>query len=341
MTLRQVAHPQETPLELARTQPITGPAAWSGPDFDGDTRWIHPLTPEHIALFDAALAQLNARGLRYPDFGRDDFPIHALAPELARFADELENGRGFLLLRGLPVERYTEDELNALYYGLGLHMGTPVRQNPRGELLGAVMNVGDVTKKTTRVYETNLYLPYHSDPSDVVGLLCVRKAMQGGLSSLVSVAAIHNQILLRHPEFIGLYYRPMYFEHLCEPRPSLSPIFSYHEGKLSCRYLRQYLELGHEVMQQPLSRVEIAALDLFDQVMHDPTIRLDMMLEPGDIQFANNYAVLHSRTAFEDDPDLSRRRKMIRLWLKMGNARTLAPEFPGRNGFPAPEPVAA
>jgi alpha-ketoglutarate-dependent taurine dioxygenase len=123
--------------------------------------------------------------------------------------------------------------------------------------------------------------------------------------------------------------------------PSLSPIFSYHQGKLSCRYLRQYLELGHEVMQQPLSRVEIAALDLFDEVMHDPAIRLDMMLEPGDIQFANNYAVLHSRTAFEDDPDLSRRRKMIRLWLKMGNARALAPEFPGRNGFPAPDPATA
>ncbi|MCB2016547.1 MAG: TauD/TfdA family dioxygenase [Hydrogenophaga sp.] len=328
-------------MELVRNQPITGPAAWRGPDFDGDTGWIHHLAPEHIALFDTALAQLKARGLRFPDFGRDDIPLHALAPELARFADELENGRGFLLLRGLPVERYSEDELNALYYGLGLHMGTPVRQNPRGDLLGAVMNVGDVTKKTTRVYETNLYLPYHSDPSDVVGLLCVRKAMRGGLSSLVSVAAVHNEILRRHPELIGLYYRPMYFEHLCEPRPSLSPIFSYHQGKLSCRYLRQYLELGHEVMAQPLSRVEIAALDLFDEVMHDPSIRLDMMLEPGDIQFANNYAVLHSRTAFEDDPDPARRRKMIRLWLKMANARALAPEFPGRNGFPAPEPVAA
>src|SRR5690606_32085921 len=118
-----------------------------------------------------------------------------------------------------------------------------------------------------------------SDPSDVVGLLCVRKAMEGGLSSLVSVAAIHNQILAKHPEFLGLYYRPMYFEHLCEPRPSLSPIFSHHEGKLSCRYLRQYLELGHEIMEQPLSRVEIAALDLFDEVMHEPAIRLDMMLE--------------------------------------------------------------
>ena len=323
-------------MEIIRRTPITGPAAWRGPDFANDDSWIHVLTPGFIATIDAALAHLKSTGKTFPHFGKDDFPLHSLANEFASYAEELENGRGFLLLRGLPVDRYTEEELNSIYYGLGLHMGTPVRQNPRGDLLGMVMNVGDVTKKSTRVYETNLFLPYHSDPSDVVGLMCVRKAMRGGLSSLVSVAAIYNEILEKHPEFIGLYYRPMYFEHLCEPRPSLSPIFSYHEGKLSCRYLRQYLELGHEIMGQPLSRVEIAALDLFDQVMHDPKIRIDMMLEPGDIQFANNYAVLHSRNEFEDDPDPARRRKMVRLWLKMANARPLAPEFPGRNGFPAP-----
>lgn len=323
-------------MSLIQTQPITGPAAWRGPDFRNDDRWIHVLDAESISGLEAGLAQLEARGLSFPSFGREDFPIGPLAALLPQLARELEDGRGFVLLRGLPVARYSEAELNAIYYGIGLHLGTPVRQNPRGELLGSVMNVGDVTKKTTRVYETNLYLPYHCDPSDVVGLLCVRKARQGGLSSLVSVAAIYNEILARQPALLGLYYRPMYFAHLCEDQPSLSPIFSYWEGKLSCRYLRQYLELGHEIREQPLSRVEIAALDLFDELMHDPGLRLDMMLEPGDIQFANNYAVLHSRTAFEDAEEPALRRKMIRLWLKMANARTLAPEFPGRNGFPAP-----
>ena len=229
----------------------------------------------------------------------------------------------------------------ALTYGIGLHLGQPVCQNPRGDLLGEVMNVGDIHDKNTRVYETNLYLPYHSDPSDVVGLMCVRKARQGGLSSLVSVAAIYNEILDKHRELLGLYYRPIHFAHLCEPQPSLSPIFSYHQGKLSCRYLRQYIELGADICKLPLSRVEIEALDVFDRVMADPALRLDMMLEPGDLQFANNYAVLHSRTEFEDHEDLALRRKMLRLWLKMPNARQLAPEFPGRNGFPAPEPAAA
>ena len=323
-------------MSLILTTPVTGPAAWKGRDIAGDGAWMHVLSGSAIDAIDAALAGVKARGLRFPDFSREDFPIAGLAAELARLADELENGRGFLLLRGLPVERYTDDEIAIVYYGLGLHLGVPVRQNPKGELLGSVMNVGDPTQKTTRVYETNLYLPYHSDPSDVVGLLCLRKARTGGLSSLVSVAAVYNEILAKHPEYLGLYYRPMYFAHLCEPLPSLSPIFSHHQGKLSCRYLRQYIELGHEIRNQPLSRVEIEALDLFDAVIHREDIRLDMMLEPGDLQFANNYAVLHSRTGFEDHDDPALRRRMLRLWLKMPNARPLAPEFPGRNGFPAP-----
>ena len=114
----------------------------------------------------------------------------------------------------MPVHRYSEEDLKAVYYGIGLHLGMPVCQNPRGDLLGEVAAVGDSKDIRTRVYQTNLYLPYHSDPSDVVGLLCVRKAKQGGVSSLVSVARIYNEILEKHPEYLGLYYRMFYFEHL-------------------------------------------------------------------------------------------------------------------------------
>jgi hypothetical protein len=323
-------------MGLILKQAIIGPETWKGADMAKDTAWLHQLTDDVIATLEAALAHVKAKGLRFPNFYRKDFPIGRLAEQLKSHSDELENGRGFLVLRGLPVERYSEEDIQIIYYGIGLHMGVPVRQNPRGDLLGVVMNVGDVTKKTTRVYETNLYLPYHSDPSDVVGLLCLRKAKQGGLSSLVSVAAIHNEILKNHPEYLGLYYRTWYFSHLCEDLPSLSPIFSHHLGKLSCRYLRQYIELGHEIRNLPLSKVEIEALDLFDAIMHREDLRLSMMLEPGDLQFANNYAVLHSRNEFEDHGVHELNRKMLRLWVKMPNARTLAPEFPGRNGFPEP-----
>jgi hypothetical protein len=324
-------------MSVILKNPVKGPAAWTGKDIQEDTSWIEQLQPEDIQELDDALAALKASGLSFPHFYRKDFPLGlAMVTRLASLAEELENGRGFSLWRGLPVHRYTEDELKAMYYGIGLHLGMPVCQNPRGDLLGEVAAVGDPKDIRTRVYQTNLYLPYHSDPSDVVGLLCVRKAKQGGVSSLVSVARIYNEILEKHPEYLGLYYRMFYFEHLCEPAPSLSPIFSYHQGKLSCRYLRQYLELGCDIKGVPLSNVEMEALDCFDRIMHSPDIRVDMLMEPGDLQFANNYAVLHSRTEFEDHDDVAIRRRMLRLWLKMPNARELAPEFPGRNGFPAP-----
>jgi len=211
--------------------------------------------------------------------------IPELDKEIQNLANELENGRGFLLLRGLPAELYSEEEMAIIYYGLGLHMGTPVTQNPRADLLGVVTAIGNSKEKTTRVYETNAYLPYHTDLSDVVGLLSIRKAKQGGLSSLVSAATVYNEILERNPHYLALLYRPLYFAHLGNDLPVPSPIFSYHEDKLSCRYLRAYIELGHEQSNVKLCQVEVQALDLIDAIIHDPAIRLDMMLEPGDMLY--------------------------------------------------------
>ena len=328
-------------MSAVLTEKITGPAAWVAADFEQDQSWIHQLTEDEVAMIDAAVQQAQAAGTVFPKFGKPDIALDGFAGLFADIRHVLENGRGFMLLRGLPVERYTEDEIKLIYYGIGLHLGEPVGQNPKGDLLGNVMAVGDPTKKETRVFETNLYLPYHTDPSDVVGLLCLRKAKTGGLSSLVSVASIYNEILENHRELLGLFYKQFYYAHLGQDEPKLSSLFSYNDGKLSCRYLRQYIELGHEVMGLPLSTVELEALDTFDRIMHDPKLRIDMMMEPGDLQFANNYAVLHSRTDFEDHAEEEKRRKMLRLWLKMDNARTPGPEFPGRNGFEIPASVFA
>lgn len=324
-------------MSMILKQKITDPAAWAGSELAHDQSWIHQLSDSALVAIDNALVTLKSKGLVFPDFTRADFPIPALSAELKSYSDSLENGLGFLLLRGLPVDRYSEEDLSAIYYGIGLNLGQPVGQNPKGDLLGLVMNVGDLNNKNTRVYETNAYLPYHTDPSDVVGLLCLRKAKSGGLSSLVSSAAVYNEILEHYPEYLALYYRPFYYAHLGKNEPGLSPIFSFNNGKLSCRYLRQYIELGHEMMDLPLSRIEIEALDIFDSIIHKESLRLDMMLEPGDLQFANNYAVLHSRTGFVDHGETERHRKMLRLWLKIPNARELAADFPGRNGFPLPQ----
>lgn len=318
-------------------QPITEKCAWLGKDLRDNDSWVHMLSVEALQALESSLQQLNDRGLHAPHFSRADFMIEhdAVLAEFSRLAEELENGYGFVMIRGLSAEEYNEVQLTDMYYALGLYLGKPVTQNACGDLLGGVENVGDQSNKLTRTYETNAYLPYHTDLSDVVGLLCIRRAKEGGLSSLVSAATVYNKVLSQYPEYLSYFYHPAFCDHLGDELPTLTPIFSYYEGKLSCRYMRAYIELGHERRQMPLSNVQKEALDIFDQFIHDPDLRLDMMMEPGDIQFCNNYSVMHSRTGFEDDEAVEKCRKLVRLWLKMPNARTLAPEFPGRNGIAA------
>ncbi|MDK2778032.1 MAG: TauD/TfdA family dioxygenase [Pseudomonadota bacterium] len=323
-------------MSIILKTPITDSVAWKGQDLVKDDSWIFYLSDDSLACIAESLAFCKSRGAQVPAITAEDFPVSGkLKEDIAFFSEELENGRGFVLIRGLGKTGYSEEDLQTVYYGIGLHMGTPVSQNPKGEMIGKVTSVGDPSERNTRVYETNAYLPYHTDLSDVVGLLSIRKAKSGGLSSLVSAATVYNEILTKHPEYTGLLYRPIYFNHLGEELPSLSPIFSYHNGKLACRYLRKYIEDGQAIRNISLSKVELEMLDLIDSIIHDDAIRMDMMLEPGDIQFANNYTVMHSRTSFEDHDDPELKRRLLRLWLKMPNARALAPEFPGRNGIPA------
>lgn len=314
---------------------ITEKCAWLGKDLRKSDSWIHILSDSALSALDEVSALLKSKELTAPNFNRDDFTISdtTVVDEFALIADEIENGYGFVLVRGLDASKYNEQELTNLYYVLGLYLGQPVSQNSRGDLLGMVENIGDKSDKMTRTYETSSYLPYHTDLSDVVGLMCVRKAKVGGLSSLVSAATVYNQILNKYPEYLSYFYHPSFCDHLGDELPTLTPIFSYFEGKLSCRYMRAYIELGHERRNMPLSNIQKEALDIFDEFIHSPDLRLDMMLEPGDIQFCNNYSVMHSRTEFEDFDELELRRKLVRLWLKMPNARKLAPEFPGRNGI--------
>ena len=324
-------------MSLILKKKLSGPDTWLGSELVSQDSWRYSLSEKSVEIFQSALAQTKALGKRFPDMDKSDFPLGELKGEFDQLADELESGRGFVVIKGFPVHEWTSDDLDIINYGFGLYLGEPVYQNLKGDLLGKVMNVGDLSNKETRVYETNAYLPYHTDLSDVFGLMCIRKARSGGMTSLVSTSAVYNEILEHYPEYLGIFYRPMCYAHLGKDNTSKAPIFSYFDGKLSCRYLRQYIELGHELQNQTLSRIEIEALDIFDNVIHDPKVRLDMMLEPGDMLLANNYSVMHSRTGFEDFDEPERRRKLIRLWVKMPNARALAPDFPGQNGFPAPD----
>ncbi|MFD4705844.1 TauD/TfdA family dioxygenase [Gottfriedia sp. NPDC058432] len=313
---------------------IQGRSAWKGIDLAKDESWIYFLTDTTIAVLEKATLCVQQRGLKAPDFKKEDFPIPDLADEIKYFVDELENGRGFLLIRGLPMERYSDEEASIIYWGLGLHLGLPIIQSKNGELLGHIKNVGKDFNDNTKVrgYQTNVHLDYHTDLADVVGLLCLRKAKSGGLSSIASAMSIYNEILEKHPEYLEILYRSFAHDLRGEETPGQSPvvqspIFSYFGGKLSCRYIRQYVQSAQTKTGIFLTEEEIEAFDFIDSLTHDKNFHIDMMMEPGDMQFVNNYTVFHSRTHFEDFEEEDKKRHLLRLWLMMPNGRKIAPGF--------------
>ena len=321
--------------------PVRDRSAWKGPDLTHDHGWIYELSDVHRAEIDAALRAVTENGLAPLQFTRDEFPLPTLASRIVEFLDELENGRGFLVLRGIPVDRYDEDALYRLYWGLAVHFGDLISQNAKGDLIGRVEDLGDdIHAFNARGYTTNAELHPHNDSSDIVGLLCVRKAREGGETAIASAMAIYNDVLQHHPEFLDVLYAGFHYDIRGEGKGrdpnevtrNRVPVYSYHDGRLSCRYNQRAILTAVGKLGRPLSKTEADAVEYIAARALDPAFKLSFSMQPGDLQLLNNHMILHSRTGFVDWPERDRRRLMLRLWVnrRAGEGRELAPEFADR-----------
>jgi len=313
---------------------ISGPAAWTGAEMRVTDGWVYRLDADAVAELEAARALVKASGLALYDVTREDFPLPTLAPVIDGWVRDLEDGRGFFLVKGLPIHRYSEDDASIIYWGIGRHLGLPVSQNAAGDLLGHVRDTGrSIADPSVRGYQTRIRLPYHTDGSDVVGLLCFRPAKSGGLSSIVSSTTVYNEVLLRRPDLVELMYEPFYYDRREEQGPGEDPwypsaIACYVDRKLSVRYIRGFIESAQRFKELPrLTARQRELLDLIDTIANDPDVELRMDFEPGDMQFVNNYVILHSRTDYDDFEEPEQKRHLLRLWLTMREGRALAPDF--------------
>jgi len=323
--------------------PLTSaPGLWRGADLQNSKDWIYQFPPAALAEIDAALSEVQSRNLQPPNFGRDDFPLPHFSKQLSAMLDEIEHGRGFFLMRGFPIANYTEAQAEIIFWGLSQYLGVPLSQNADGHLLGHVRNLGlDISKTNVRAYQTTAELIFHNDQSDVILLMCLKPAKSGGLSRLVSVTAIQNEIQRRRPDLLVELYRPFYIDRRGErgredegdlPYYAM-PVLSYHNGLVSARYIRGYIESAQRFPEVPrLTKAQIEALDLFDAIANEPGRALSFQMEPGDLQLVNNYCVLHARTNFEDFPELENRRHLLRMWVAAPNSRQLPPCFETRFG---------
>jgi hypothetical protein len=286
--------------------------------------YIFHLTDDHVAELDAALVHAESQVDDVLDITRELFPLPTLAPELARIEDDLVNGLGMVLIRGVPVERYSKDRASAIYWGVGMHLGRPWPQNAKGHLLGDVTDQGRaVDDPTARGNELGgIPLPFHSDGSDLVGLFCLDAGLEGGDSLVANAVTIHNDLVRSDPEIASRLYEPFPYDLRGEQAPGARtwytmPVFSRRGDRLFVRYIRPYIESSRRHPDAPRPSAEArAALDRLDAMCADPQYRVAMGMQAGDMQFVNNYHVLHGRDGYRDDREAGKIRHLKRLWLE-------------------------
>ena len=312
-------------------RPVTGPSAWRAADLADRRAYTIDLSAAHFAAFDGALRANRAAGRPTEEIGAEDFALEAISGDLAAWREEVLHRRGFVVLRGLTRNRYSEEEQTAIFWGLGAHLGRAVSQSAMGDRVGHVTDVGGLDRRE-RAYRNRRELTMHTDRCDVIGMLCLVKASRGGVSGYASAHAIYNEILASRPALIeplfeGFRYHRRGEELPGEPpiTPECIPVLSESEGELSVVFLRAYMEMAASELGVPLGPQEVAALDYFEEVAARPEIKLEFTLEPGEAIFFNNCTMLHNRTSFEDDPDPARKRHLLRLWLMLDGRRPLVP----------------
>ena len=333
-----VTGPRATTQQSLPCALVTGPSAWTGPDLlKRPEEWTYRLSHDEIAEIEAAAASVRGRDIA--TIGRSDFRLPTLGPVLERLRDEVLNGRGFVLIRGLPVENRPIETGAAAYWGIGTYFGSARSQNASGHVLGHVRDLGLSSKDpNVRIYQTTERQNFHTDSCDIVALLCLKTAKSGGLSSLTSSMTVYNAMATRRPDLVWRLFKPMPTDRRGEvpegKRPWFdTPIYSHHQGLLSAIYAPHYVRSSQRFPEAPrLSAEDVAALDAFDALAEDAELRLDMEFRPGDMQFVHNHTVLHDRTAFEDWPEPERKRHLLRLWLAAPGARPLPPAYAERYG---------
>jgi len=320
--------------------PVPAPMAWKGKDLAGTRSWIFELSQEALRDIDAALSGVRARGLKPEAITKADFPLPCLERDLERLLDEIENGRGFVLVRGLPMRKYDVEHAAAAFCGISAHFGHFISQNARGDLITNVRDEGLTAGETNvRGYMTRGAQKFHTDNADIVALLCLRKAKSGGYSSVASSMASYNEFLEKHPRYLDRLYEGFRYDLHGEERPGFPsvtehriPVFSWHDGRLSCRYVYSAIVRAQRKTGVPLGDDDMRLLELFNSIAERDDMRLEMDLLPGDMQFLNNHSVLHSRTEYEDHDDPALKRHMMRLWITPDQPRPLDPVFADRYG---------
>ena len=324
--------------------PVQGPEVWLPEEMRQRDDWLYRLNDEDIADINAAVAGFLASGRDLLTMTRGHFPLPKFGERLRRIRHDVLWGRGFVQMRGFPVEQYSRTEAATAYMGIGAHLGDRmVSQNAKGHVLGHIYDIGQSrSNPNQRGPYSSERLPFHCDYCDIVGLLCLQSAAVGGESKLASSGAIYNELLRRRPDLADALRQPNYRDRRGEVPPGKPPwyaipIFSFTEGLFSLCVEPTYSgSVARHFDQDPNSPAMREGEALLQEIAEE--LHLDIDFEPGDMQFLHNHTITHSRSAFRDPPGQARHRHLLRLWLTCDDGRPVPDAYYERGGSRATLP---
>jgi hypothetical protein len=321
---------------------ITGESAWDGKELETQPeKWVYRLTQEDIQDIDQALKHFLKLDLPLIDISIENFPLKTFDQVLLKERENLFNGLGFGVLRGFPILDYERKDQLAIFMGIGSYIGIRKPQNSKGHVLGHVKDLshGSATKSLydpenpiTRIYATRKAQPFHVDGADVVALLCLNKGIEGGLSSLISSHTLYNRLLELRPDIVELMKKPWLWdrkgEHAAgEPEYISAPPLVHFKDRLFTFWGPHFFESMTRFPEIHIEEEKFEAMKYIQELCEREA--LNMSLEVGDIQFVQNYQILHARTAYSDRPDQARH--LLRLWFIV-NAQEVGWQMPFTDG---------
>ncbi|KAF7619735.1 hypothetical protein F9C07_2862 [Aspergillus flavus] len=308
---------------------ISGPTVWKAEEYrDAPEKWTHQFTAEEIAELSATADQFLANKIPLTGISKSNFPLPNLSKRLAELRADLIDGKGFILFKGFPVQEWGNHKSAVAYMGLGTYLGYFVSQNSRGHVLGHVKDLGEDPTQidSVRIYRTNARQFFHADDSDIVGLLCIARALEGGESDIVSSHHVYNTLAKERPDVLKTLTEPIwYFDRKGETskgqeeyiRTSVMYLERGENPRVYTKwdpyYVRSLSRFSEAGIVPPLSAAQVEALEVLEATCN--RLSLHMILEVGDIQFLSNSHVLHARTAYTDHAPPTPRRHLMRLWL--------------------------
>lgn len=275
-----------------------------------------------------AVEEIRVHSLPTIVLSPQDLMMPACRAQMAQVRRILAEGVRFAIVDRLPLAEMDEDEATAIYWILSSMISRPVAQKLDGTLIYHVLDTGQqaLPGSGVRPDKTNIEIRFHNDnaynqtPPDYVGLLCLRQAMSGGYSRVLSFHSAHNVMAVEFPERLPRLYEPFWFDrqrefHPCESPTFAAPVFE-HDGQLKARFSLHQINSGYALRGEPIDREGQAAIQAVLDIFENFGLAVDFDLEPGQIQFVDNRALGHSRTAFVDYPEPERKRHLVRLWLR-------------------------